>query len=181
MIEIIRSLEGFPWETVREALSSLPRSRVSKRRLREGIMFEEGFCVRAPLDDLLQMLQWWYAAIYTAYSEMTRHSQILSFAEDIFQNNPRLEVRTYYDDTIYELRLVIEHEGQSSLVFLGEAAFVRRTDVLFDACLSTVGSLRKCVDFLAGNFSTEDVTVLEEGKYEEIRIGRNVIIVEEDE
>lgn len=182
MIGAKRSLEGFPWERVQEDLRTLPLSRVSRRRLRETILQSaQCFCVRASVEDILQMFQWWYAMINATFEEMTHDSQILSFSADIFRHNPRLEIRTFYDAPIYHLLVRIEHAGQSSFIPLGEAAVVRRTVTLLDACLTNFDCLQDWVDFLSGTLAASDVTILAEGEYKEIQIGRGRIIVTEDE
>ncbi|MCX7925257.1 MAG: hypothetical protein N2554_05540 [Fimbriimonadales bacterium] len=181
-MSIVPTLEAFPWERVRSELRSLPRTRVSKRRLvQELVQGDQCFCIRASLEDVLQVLEWWYVAIESLFEKMRHDSRILDFSADIFGNKPRIEVKTFYYAPVYSLRVQLSHEGQSSSIPLGEAAIVRRAAEMYEACLTNLDCLRGWVRFLAGDFSADEVMILSDDDCGEIQIRGGRIIFFEDE
>lgn len=182
MIATLPSWEAFPWERVRSELRSLPPTRVSKRRLVQGLaQGNQCLCIRAALRDTLQVLEWWYAAMALMYEKMRSDSRILDFAADIFNNNPRIEVKTFYEAPVYSLCVQVKHEGQSSSIPLGEAAVIRRAAGVYETCLTNLDCLRSWVCFLAGDFSVGEVAILSGDDYEEIQTRAGRIIFSEDE
>lgn len=168
-------------EGLRDSLRSLPPSRMRRKTLLDNTIIDPDFtfCMRLSLEEVIRFVEWWYVAIALLFEQLQSDEQVRQESEDIFLNNPRLVPRLDQEDNYCEIEIVIEHEGQNSFLPLGRATIVRRTNTLYEMCVTSVSWVQDMIRLLSGDLTVAD-EILREGEYGEIGIGRGRIIYTED-